>query len=114
MEKQKSRVTVRIAGRDYTIASYDTPEHVTRVAEFVDRKMNELELATHLPPAQLAVLTAVNATDDMLKSRDEIERLRRETDALREMLERLKAEVADQDREIERLTLALEAENADA
>ena len=112
MEREKTRVTVRIAGKDYTIASYDTPEHVNRVAEYVDRKMNELNLATHLPASQLAVLAAVNATDDMLKSRDEIDRLRRETEAVREMMERLKTEVADQDREIERLTLALEAESA--
>lgn len=114
MEKQKSRVTVRIAGREYTIASYDTPEHVNRVAEYVDRKMNELELATHLPSAQLAVLTAVNATDDMIKSRDEIDHWRREAEAQRALAERLKAEIAEQDRELERLTLALEAEDADA
>ena len=112
MEREKTRVTVHIAGKDYTIASYDTPEHVNRVADFVDRKMNELNLVTHLPSSQLAVLAAVNATDDMLKSRDEIDRLRRETEALRDMMERLKTEVADQDREIERLTLALESESA--
>lgn len=89
---QKIRTTVRIAGRDYTIASYDTEEHVNRVAAYVDRKMSELADATRLPAAQLAVLTAVNATDDMMKSRDEIRRLRKELDELRARLEALSAD----------------------
>ena len=84
---QKIRTTVRIAGREYTIASTDSEAHVNRVATWVDRRMNELAIATKLPAAQLAVLTAVNAADDMMKSRDEIRRLQAELDALRERLE---------------------------
>ena len=89
---QKIRTTVRIAGREYTIASYDSEEYVNRVAEWVDRKMSELAMATKLPAAQLAVLAAVNATDDMMKSRDEIRRLEAELDALRGELEAAKAD----------------------
>ena len=85
---QKIRTTVKIAGKEYNIAGYDSEEHVQRVAAYVDRKMNELALATKLPPAQLAVLTAVNATDDMIKSRDEVLRLRREVEQLRAELEK--------------------------
>ena len=92
MQNEKTRATVRIAGRDYTITSYDSPEYVARVAAFVDRKMNELSLATRLPAGQLAVLAAVNATDDMMKSRDEIRRLRAELDQLRTEIENLKSE----------------------
>lgn len=92
---QKIRTTVRIAGKEYTIASYDSEGYVNRVANYVDRKMNELNLATRLPAAQLAVLTAVNATDDMMKSRDEIRRLRAEIDKLRTEMEALKAEITD-------------------
>lgn len=92
---QKIRTTVRIAGKEYTIASYDSEEYVNRVASYVDRKMNELNLATRLPAAQLAVLTAVNATDDMMKSREEIRRLRAEIDRLRTQIETLEAEKAE-------------------
>ena len=84
---EKIRTTVKIAGKDYNISGYDPEEHIQRVAAYVDRKMSELSLTTHLPPAQLAVLTAVNATDDMMKSRDEIRRLRKEIEQLREALE---------------------------
>ena len=85
---QKIRTTVRIAGKEYNIAGYDPEEYVQRVAAHVDRKMNELAQATRLPSAQLAVLTAVNATDDMMKSRDEIRRLRKEVEQLRAALEK--------------------------
>ncbi|MBR2699189.1 MAG: cell division protein ZapA [Clostridia bacterium] len=103
MQNEKTRATVRIAGRDYTIASYDSSEYVSRVAAYVDRKMNELSLATRLPAGQLAVLAAVNATDDMMKSRDEIDRLRREIESLRDDAERMKLEIEARDQEIGRL-----------
>ena len=86
---EKNRTTVRIAGRDYTIASYDSEAYVNRVAAYVDRSMRELGMTSKLPAAQLAVLTAVNATDDMMKSRDEVRRLQRELDELREKLEQM-------------------------
>lgn len=85
---EKIRTTIRIAGKEYNVTGYDTEEHVQRVAAYVDRKMSELEAATHLPAVQLAVLAAVNATDDMMKSRDEIRRLRREVETLRAALEK--------------------------
>lgn len=84
---EKIRTTVRIAGKDYTIASYDSEEYVNRVAAWVNRRMDELNAATHLPATQLAVLTAVNAADDMMKSRDEIRRLQAELDDLRAQME---------------------------
>ena len=46
---EKIRTTVRIAGREYTIASTDSEEYVARVAAWVDRRMNELSAATRLP-----------------------------------------------------------------
>ncbi len=85
---EKIRTTVRIAGREYTIASTDSEAHVNRVATWVDRRMNELAVATRLPAGQLAVLTAVNAADEMMKSRDEIRRLQAELDDLRDRLEK--------------------------
>ena len=84
---QKIRTTVRIAGKEYTIASTDSEEYVGRVAAWVDRRMSELAAATRLPATQLAVLTAVNAADDLMKTRDELRRVQAELDALRDKLE---------------------------
>ena len=89
---EKIRTTVKVAGKEYTIASYDSQEHVQRIAAYVDRKMNELGLATRLPAGQLAVLTAMNVTDDMLKAHDEIRRLRSELGEVRAELEKARRE----------------------
>ena len=87
---QKIKTTVRIAGRDYAISSYDSEAYVQNVAAWVDRRMRELNQATRLPGGQLAVLTAINAADDMMKSREENRRLKRELEAAHDEIERLK------------------------
>ena len=89
---EKIRTTVKIAGKDYTISSYDGEEYVQRVAAYVDGRMSDLSAATGLPAGQLAVLAAISVTDDMLKAREETARLRRELDkALADMEEMKKA-----------------------
>ena len=87
---QKIKTTVHIAGKEFAISSYDSEEHVKNVAAWVDRRMKELHQATRLPGGQLAVLTAMNAADDMMKSREEIRRLRLELEEAHKEIERLK------------------------
>lgn len=87
---QKIKTTVKIAGKEYVLATYDSQEYVQEVAAWVDRQMNELAEATKLPAGQLAVLAAVNAADDMMKSREENRRLKQQLDAARAEIERLK------------------------
>lgn len=87
---EKIRTTVSIAGREYAIVTRDSEEYVHGVAAWVDRRMRELSQATHLPGGQLAVLTAMNAADDMMKSREENRRLRKELDEARSEIERLR------------------------
>ena len=91
---EKIKTTVRISGKEYAISSYDSEAYVQNVAAWVDRKMKELSQATRLPTGQLAVLAAVNATDDMMKSRKEIRRLKQELESARAEIERLKHEQA--------------------
>ena len=69
MEKQK--MTVTVAGKPYTLVSADPPEHVKRVAEYVDRELSEAASATNLPSAQAAVLTCFRLAEDLLKAQDE-------------------------------------------
>ena len=75
MEKQK--ITVNVAGKPYTLVSSDPPEHVRRVAEYVDRKLGETAAMSHLPSAQTAVLTCFNLADELMKAQDENQFLRR-------------------------------------
>ena len=82
MDKQKT--TVRVAGREYTLVSSDSPEYIGRVAAYVDRKINEAALAAHLPVVKAAVLVALNIADELMRAHDENSRLRRELMALRQ------------------------------
>ncbi|MEG0767638.1 MAG: cell division protein ZapA [Clostridia bacterium] len=75
---EKTKTTVRIAGRDYTIVGNDSAEQIHRVAVYVDRKMEELQMATRMPPQMVAVLTAMNIADELIKAQDENTRLRSE------------------------------------
>lgn len=75
---EKIRLTVRIAGKDYAMTSYDSEEYIRRVAIYVDRRIQEAGIATRLPTQDLAVLTALNVADEMFKAQDENTRLRRE------------------------------------
>ncbi len=73
---EKKKITVRVAGKPYTLVSSDPQEHVMRVADYVDRKLNEMSAATNLPSAQAAVLTCFNLADELMKAQDENRMLR--------------------------------------
>ena len=60
-----NRVTVKIAGQEYTISGEMSREHIMRVADYVDSKMGEIaKLLPNASSVSQAVLTAVNAADD--------------------------------------------------
>jgi len=75
MEKQK--ITVTVAGKPYTLVSSDPPEHVKRVAAYVDRTLSETSSVTNLPSSQAAVLTCFRMAEELLKAQDENRMLRR-------------------------------------
>ena len=70
-QPEKSRITVEIHKRPYTIVGHESPQHVRMVASLVDQKMQEIhEMNKSLDTTRLAVLTAVNTMNDYLKLRD--------------------------------------------
>ena len=81
MEKQKT--TLRVAGKEYALASTDSPEHLARVASYVDRRIMETAFATRQNKESAAVLVSLNMADELMKAQDENARLRRELNALR-------------------------------
>ena len=75
MEKQKVMVTV--AGRPYTLVSADPPEHIRRVADYVDRMLSETASVTNLPSSQTTVLSCFRITEELMKAQDENRMLKR-------------------------------------
>lgn len=100
MEKQ--RITVNVAGKTWSLVSSDPPEHVRRVAEYVDRKLSETSAAVNLPSAQTAILACFNLADELMKAQDENTLLRRQLEAVRDKdkeLEKAKSVTAGMDME---------------
>lgn len=91
MEKQK--ITVRVAGKEYALVSSDSPEHLSRVASYVDRQITETVFATRMSKETVTVLVAMNITDELMKAQEENSRLRRELNELR----KAQASAADAD-----------------
>ncbi|ULT55900.1 cell division protein ZapA [Neobacillus drentensis] len=76
---QKHKTTVAIYGQQYVIMGTESPSHVRLVASLVDDKMREISYKNPtLDVNKLAVLTAVNAVNDYIKIKDQLERLQAE------------------------------------
>ncbi|MDX8046648.1 cell division protein ZapA [Gracilibacillus sp. S3-1-1] len=74
----KSRTTVDIYGRSYNIVGKEKEEHIRKVANLVDEKMNEIHtLNKSLDSTSLAVLTAVNTVNDYIKLKEEFDVLQK-------------------------------------
>ncbi len=70
--KPINRVKVKINGEDYYIKGTVSEEYIKQVAQYVDRKMYNLEKNNpKLSRTHLAVLTAINITDELFKLKQE-------------------------------------------
>ena len=73
-----SDVRVQIFGSEYRIASETDPEHIRKVASYIDQKMREIASALALRTrSTVAVLTAVNLADELFKIEEESRRIDR-------------------------------------
>jgi len=113
----KNKVVVKILGQEYTLISDDSREHMQRVSNLVDDKMRELYNSNKkMSTSMVAVLTALNTTDEYLKALDEQEEIikryenpKQEIDVLAEELLKVKETLTDR----EMLTFNFEKENAE-
>ncbi|OLS41475.1 cell division protein ZapA [Bacillus sp. MRMR6] len=75
----KSKTTVDIYGQQYVIVGTESQSHVRYVASLVDNKMREIGSRNPmLDVNKLAVLTAVNAVNDYIKMKNQLELLQDE------------------------------------
>jgi cell division protein ZapA len=75
----KNKITVDIYGQQYIILGSESPSHIRHVASLVDDKMREIGLKNpSLDVNKLAVLTAVNAVNDYIKIKEQLDKLQEE------------------------------------
>ena len=83
-EQHKIRTVVDIYGHTYKMLGTETSGHMRLVASMVDSKMREINAANpSLDQAKLAVLTAVNATHEYLKLKEQLEQMKIELNNLK-------------------------------
>jgi cell division protein ZapA len=99
----KNRVTVTIAGRDYTLIAAEEDGYVQKVAAYVDGQINEVIDGTHASITDAAVLAATNITDTLFKEQETLENLRRQLKEALEETTKVSMELSEAKREIFKL-----------
>lgn len=75
-DEKRTKITVEIKDKEYTIVGTESKEHVEYVAHLVNDKMNEIHQANkHLDTSKLAVLTAINTMNEFVKLQEEFDEL---------------------------------------
>lgn len=65
-----TKIEVRIFGQQYQIKAGPDPDHIKRIAQYVDEKMREIATATPtVDTLKIAVLAALNITDEFFQLR---------------------------------------------
>jgi len=76
---EKMSVTVWIGGEEHTIRAEAEPEYTRRCARLVDERLSRIRSrAGRIESHRVAILAALSLTDELLQTRDELERLERE------------------------------------
>jgi len=78
MEEEKKKVTVDIFGNKYTIRGDADPDYIKELAQFVDRKMQEV--VQHTPTIssyKVAILAAINIADELYRIKADSEAAKR-------------------------------------
>ncbi len=73
-DNEKNRVTVNIMGEEYVLRSSSSKEYMYRVGSHVDQLMKSLaEKNIQMSKQRIAVLTALNLADELIRLREEKE-----------------------------------------
>ena len=71
-------VTVEIAGERHVLRSDAPAEYTRSVAEHLDATIRALGIGSTLDPHKAAILAALTITDELFRTREELEALRKE------------------------------------
>ena len=99
----KNKVTVSIAGQEYTMVAVEDESYVRKVAAHVDGQIREVLDQGRLSLADGAVLAAMNIADQYFREQAAAENLRRQIKDGLEESAKLKSELSECKREIFKL-----------
>jgi len=78
MGKDSNLTEVEIQGQTYKIRGEGGKEYIHQLADYVDKKMKEIsDMNYTVDSLKLAILAAINITDEYFKTKKELERAER-------------------------------------
>lgn len=95
-----NRITVNICGEDYTLVAEENTAYMEQVASLVDKKMTEIIAGAKVGRGDAAVLAAVNLADELLKSEQTAENLRRQVKSYLDEAAQAKNETSELKRQL--------------
>lgn len=99
----KKTISVTIGGNQYRLVSAENEEYTRKVAAHVDSKVQELLSSGNVSIIDAAMLTSINLADEYFKALETSESLRSQVKDYLEESGRMKMEINDLKRQIERL-----------
>ena len=97
----KNRVTVTIAGQEYTLVASEEAQYMQKVAAHVDAQVRQVVEGSKVSLADGALLAAVNIADEYFKEVEAAENLRRQLKTYLDEASRAKNEAAELRRKLQ-------------
>ena len=99
----QNKLTVTIAGQEYTLVAAEDAAYMEKVAAHVDAKVREVLDGARVSSSDAAILTALNMADEYFKSLEAAENLRMQIKESLEESKKLNLELSEAKREIFKL-----------
>lgn len=99
----KNKVTMTIAGQEYTLVATEDAAYMEKVAAHVDAKVREVLDGARISTADAAILAALNMADEYFKGQEASEALRGQIKGYLEEASALKLELSKAKQEIFKL-----------
>ena len=101
---EKNKVSLKIAGSDYTIVSEEEPSYMQELAQDIDSKISDILKSGNLSITQAAILAALEYADDAKKNKTSADNLRSQLKEYLEDAAKAKTERDFYKRELDKLT----------
>ena len=100
---EMKKISVRIRGKEYFINCTEDEKYIQKVAYYLDRKMTQIANANPaLDSSKLAILAALNMSDELFKAVDVIDKLKEKPNS------KVESEIVDEIEKIKKEELTIE------
>lgn len=110
-----NKVTVKINGIDYNLKGEETAEYLTEIAGYVDKKLrNLIDGNKKLSTSSAAILTAMNAADELFKEKEDAKDIKNQFSLLKSQIAYLEKHNKELEEKVTSLDNHLKEQNQDA